>query len=256
MSPSETQISRCPSCGGEDIDTELGVSGGVCRTCGLVHDGDRWASDSTGGIDVEDYSNQSGRESDWRENITIQGASDKQLVTFLSKIDTVADRLKLSTEERNQAADIVTEAWNRNLMHGRDMEGMVAAGVYVTCRKLGNPRPITTVAAAADVEKSTLQNSYRILINTLELEINPPAPSQYIPYLRGQLEVPDRVAERASDILEASTVGGNPAGIAVAALYMASDHNSDSITLSEAGETAGVTKETVWRKCGELNHPQ
>jgi len=253
MSPSETQISRCPSCGGEDIDTELGVSGGVCRTCGLVHDGNRWASDATAGFDVDDHSNQSRRETDWRENLTIRDASDKQLVTFLSKIDTVADKLKLSTEERNQAADIVTEAWNRNLMHGRDMEGMVAAGVYVTCRKSGEPRPITTVAAASEVEKSTLQNSYRVLTNTLELDVDPPAPSQYIPYLSGQLGVQDNAAERASEILDASTATGNPAGIAVAALYIASDHNSDSLTLCEAGDIAGVTKETVWRKCRELN---
>ena len=256
MPSSGTQISRCPNCGEDNIDTELGISGSVCRTCGLVHEGDRWARAATGDLDGEDHSNQSGREPDWRESITIQDASDKQVVTFLSKIDTVTDRLKLSNEVRNQAADIVTKAWNQNLMHGRDMEGMVAAGVYVTCRKSGNPRPITTVAATAGIEKSTLQNSYRILIEALELNINPPAPSQYIPHLSEQLGIQDSATERASEILDTSTVGGNPAGIAVAALYLASNHNSDSPTLCEAGETAGVTKETVWRKCRELEHSQ
>jgi transcription initiation factor TFIIB len=255
MTTSETQISRCPVCGEKEINTDLGVSGGVCRTCGLVHDGNRWTSDGTDGLNMKDQSKQSGRKSDWRENITIQDASDKQLVTFLSMIDTVAAELNLSTEERNQAADIVTEAWNQNLMHGRDMGGMVAAGVYVTCRKSGKPRPITTVAAAVDIKKSTLQNSYRVLINTLELEIDPPTPSQYLPHLSGELEVSDSVAERASEILETNTLGGNPAGIAVAALYIASDHNSNSPTLYEAGEAAGVTKETVWKKSKRLTPP-
>lgn len=252
MTASETQISRCPACGEEDIDTAL-VDGGICNQCGLVHDGDGWAREPTDEANEEDQSRNSRQNTDWRANITIQDASDKQLVTFLSKIEAVADELKLSTESRNQSADIVTEAWNRNLMHGRDMEGMVAAGVYITCRKSGNPRPIATVATASDVEKSTLKNSYRILVDTLELEVVPPSPSQYIPFLSEQLGVSDSVADRASEILNTSTIGGNPAGIAVASLYIASDQHSESLTLCEAGETAGVTKETVWRKCRDLN---
>ena len=253
MTSTPAQPDQCPACGARNVNTDTGVAGAVCEACGLVHDGNDWASDIADGLDSEGGSKgQAESNGDWREEITIRDATEKQLVTILSKIDEVAEELSLSTEEQNQAADLITEAWKHNLMHGRDMESVIAAGIYVTCRRSGEPRPGTAIAAITGTDETTLQNTYWVLIRELELQSRPPGPTGYIPYLREELGISKATAERARERISGSDACGNPAGIAAAALYSASSAGRESFTLCEAGDAAGVTKETVWRKSKEI----
>ena len=55
-----------------------------------------------------------------------------------------------------------------------------------------------------------------------------------------------------SRINSSTDITGNPTGIAGAALYLAARSSDEKITLAQAGEAAGVTKETVWHKTQEF----
>ena len=90
MSSSEMELDQCPSCGSEAIDSDSGIAGAICESCGLVHDGEEWASGVADNIVGESQDGQSNTDSNWREEVTITDASDKQLVTILSKVDDVS----------------------------------------------------------------------------------------------------------------------------------------------------------------------
>lgn len=250
------QITRCRACNNRDFKENLDMPGVICGNCGLVHDGEDWAStniDESVPENEYEHNESETQESDWRNEITIQDASDQQLVRVLTVIDNLSEHLVLSNDDRVSAAELLTEVWNKKLMHGRKLETVVAGGVYLTCRKSGRPRPSHAVATAAGVDESDLKQASRMLVRELQVQIDPPGPEAYIPYLGQQLGLSEQIRAAAFDMFsENLQIGGNPAGIAVAGLYTACNQHSEKLTLTEAGEAAGVTKETVWRKSQQM----
>lgn len=251
--PSGESFNRCPACDSETLDSDRDIPGKVCQGCGLVYDGGDWAYDPSeayeAGIQTE---SKSKTESEWQDEVTIRDASDQQLVRILSNVDDLADHLSLGAEEQETAVELAVEVWEQNLMHGRKLESVIAGVVYTTCRKSGQPRPGHTVAKAAEIGERKLRNASKIIVQELNLEIDPPKAKGYIPYLSSQLGLASHLERDAFEILQnTETTGGNPAAIAVAALYTATQ-SSDSLTLQEAGQAAGVSKETVWRHSSEF----
>lgn len=245
----QESIDTCPVCGEKNV-TEIRDRGTVCQECGLVHNGNRWSETSDRGI-VSDHPNDGSETEEWQDGITIRDASDKQLVGMLSQIESAAQDLRLTPEVRNHAADILIEAWTEDLMHGRDREGVIGASLYLSCRELNDPRPTTTVASAVDAADDQLRNGYQVLLDELELYHDPPDASDYLSYLGEELRLTENSIQKASDLLSDQMIGGNPAGVAAGALYVVS-RADENITLADAGEVAGVTKETVWRKARDL----
>lgn len=250
---SEDLVNQCPACGSETLDTDIDIPGGICRGCGLVYDGSEWAANPIRGGKMGMQSElENATRSDWRDEVTIRDASDQQLVRILSWTDDLADRLSLKSEERESAAELAVEVWDQNLMHGRELESVIAGVMYTTCRKSGQPRPSHTIADAAKVCERKLRDASKMIKRELDLQINPPGPKEYIPHLNRQFVLPNHVQKNAFEILQdTETTSGNPAAIAAAALYTATQ-DSDSLTLQTAGKAAGVSKETVWRHSTEF----
>lgn len=239
---------QCPICDSTTLDTDTDPVDGICSGCGLVYDDGEWADQGATSFDNEDQrDNQAESEADWQEEVVIHDASDQQLVRLLSQIDNLAEELFLSDEEHTRAAELAVEVWNRNVMHGRELESMLAGVVYVTCRELGQPRPSHVAAAAVETDTSNVQSSARVLVRELDLQIDPPGPKGYLSYLNRRLDLSGRTEQDALELLsETDNIGGNPTAIAAAACYVTTN-DSGSLTLEEAGNAAGVTKETVWR---------
>lgn len=251
----ESDIEPCRGCKSTNLNTELEIPGAVCENCGLVHDGESWAETSVSDSPIQDQDNQHESEAqspDWRSEISVQDASDQQLVRTLTVTDDLAEELTLSEDERIAAAELVTDIWNQNLMHGRTLEIVVAGAVYLTCRESGRPRPSHAIATAVDVDETRLKQASRMIARELEVQINPPGPEAYIWYVAERLGVPEHIKESAVDLLEGTRIGGNPAGIAAAALYSAYGQDTEHPTLTQMGSVAGVTKETVWRKSQQM----
>lgn len=242
------QPGECPACDSTTVETDTDLADGICAGCGLVYDGGDWANQSTGAFNHESQGgNQADSEADWREEVIIRDASDQQLVRLLSQTSNLADELSLSDEEHMRAADLAVEAWNQNLMHGRELESVLAGVIYVTCRESGQPRPSHAVATAAETNTSKVQNTARILAEKLDLQIDPPGPKGYLNYLSRQLDLSKCTEKDVRELLsETEVMGGNPAAIAAAACYVVTS-GSGSLTLKQVGSAAGVTKETVWR---------
>ena len=134
-------------------------------------------------------------------------------------------------------------------MHGRQEDAVLGACIYVACREHRNPRPVAAVSAVLNVNAPTINSTYRKLKRGLERRIRVATPEDYVPYLIDQLSLSDEMVADAIHILnESQDIAGNPVGIAAAALYLAANAGDETITYREAGQAAGVTKETVWRQ--------
>ena len=84
-------------------------------------------------------------------------------------------------------------------------------------------------------------------MSELDLEIPVTGPEDYVPYIGGELSLPESVIHEAVTMLkEDIECSGNPAGVAASVLYLLATDEYE-ITLKQAGRAAGVSKETVWR---------
>lgn len=257
---STTVPEQCPSCESIRVDTETDLTTGICKDCGLVLDGQASAppapSDSSGGerdISIDGQDADRTPEADWREGVEIKDVSDQRLVDLLTRVDVVAEDLAIEEGVRVRTAELVVEAWESRFMHGRSEDVTIAACVATACQEAERPRPAPTIAEVIGVDASKLKSTFRRLVAELELQVTPVGPAEYVPYLGEELALDgEAMAVAIEGLCEADGIPGNPAGIAAAALYLVVSDSANAVTLSEAGQAAGVTKETVWQRVEDI----
>ncbi|GAB7019980.1 transcription initiation factor IIB family protein [Halostagnicola bangensis] len=86
---------------------------------------------------------------------------------WLEELETVADRLELSTEARSYAGDLfLTDVPESD----RSKRAVLAASVYAGSLVAGDGRTQGTVADAADVSRLSIQQRWKDLLETAGLE--------------------------------------------------------------------------------------
>lgn len=254
MSESE----QCPLCGAEAINHDIEFAAGVCADCGFViNDRDQSVeSERTEATDNPEASTTTDPADEWTQVIEAQDASERNLVELLSVTETLGETLLASSDAQIRAAEIATEAWRRNILHGRNMSAGAGAAVHLACRELGYPRPARKIAEAVEIDTSTLYNTYRPLVEILAPDLDSPQPIDFIPFICDSLGLSANEISAAQDLLcDQNEDGiGNPAGIAAAAVYMTLQDQSpeNAVTYREAAQVVCMTKETVWKRATEL----
>ncbi|GGL65385.1 hypothetical protein GCM10009039_24060 [Halocalculus aciditolerans] len=84
--------------------------------------------------------------------------------------------LELAKTHREQAPRLFRSAQNEDLLVGRSIEAMAAAGVYAACRCTGHPFPQGAVVDAARAERSRVMNAYSVPNEELGLPAKPMRP--------------------------------------------------------------------------------
>ncbi|MDJ1431531.1 transcription initiation factor IIB family protein [Halostagnicola sp. A-GB9-2] len=86
---------------------------------------------------------------------------------WLEELETIADRLELSTEARSYAGDLfLTDVPESD----RSKRAVLAASVYAGSLVAGDGRTQGTVADAADVSRLSIQQRWKGLLETAGLE--------------------------------------------------------------------------------------
>jgi len=250
---------QCPLCESKNIDQDVEFADGICAECGFV------ISDSKHPVEQEHTENidrpaSSESSEEWDNSVEMKDASDRNLVELLSMTDSLREPLLLSTEARVRSAEVVTEGWRKNVLHGRSMSAGAGASVHLACRELKCPRPASIVVDAAQVDSATLRATYGPLVEVLGINLDPPRPAEFIPFICESLGHPSVETSATQILLENQTepVVGNPAGSAAAAVYLAIQHHpsGDKVTYREAAQAIGMTKETVWKRTSELRRSE
>ncbi|WP_157231306.1 hypothetical protein [Halostagnicola larsenii] len=247
----------CPQCDGQikEMNPKSGTS--ICQNCGLV-DPETNTEQSNGdnktdGSDIPVQTEATSPNVTWVSDVSVKDSSDENIVELLLSLDGAAQQLRFSRNNRIRAAELVISGWENRLLHGRTQDALVGACVYLASRENEQPVPVSIVAKVVGERQGLISNSYRDLIRTLELEVPVAGPEAYAQYLGEELGIQDGLVREVEDILDREVdISGNPAGIAVGALYLIATAHGHEITLSEAGKAAGVAKETVWRKVNDL----
>lgn len=278
-------IQQCPECGGPVTTDSIET---VCDDCGLVVDEDdldrgpewrrynehterRVGAPMTETLHDHGLTTQIGRGHDangktisaekrrrlarmrrHHSRSRYESKADRNLAHGFREISRLAGSLSLPKSLEEQACALFRSAQNEDLLHGRSIEAIATASLYGVIRVHGLSRTFDEIARYAQVDESRIKNAYGTLNTDLDLRAKPIQPSQFVPRLASDLDVPRDVRQRAIEIAEAAeannlAVGVNPSGFAGACLYIAAQKHGVQITqqaIADHADTCTITIRT------------
>jgi transcription initiation factor TFIIB len=194
----------------------------------------------------------------WNKRMRVSNASERNLAFALSELDRESSRLGIPRSIREDAAMIYRKAAGMKLIRGRSIESMVAACLYMACRRNNLPRTLDEMSEVSNVSKKQVGKNYRFLSRELNIKLKPTSPSDYIPRFASNLGLSGEVQSKAIEIINKAKNcgvlnGKGPTGIAATALYISSILLGERKTQRDIAEIAGITEVTIRNRYKEIS---
>ncbi|MFX1388962.1 MAG: transcription initiation factor IIB family protein [Promethearchaeota archaeon] len=279
-------LNICPECGGSIIPL-MSTGDIVCNQCGLVineknvdfsHNGRRAYTnleknnrEQTGApisillpdmglstvIDKSKINNPDlKRAAKWNTRITWQ---KRNLLIASTELKRISTNLNLPNYVKEDAMRLYIEAFKKKLLRGRSINAMVAACLYLACRRKKLPRTLQEITNDASADAKDVRRSYSTLVR--ELNVSPPStnPIALIPRYITELELDPEIERLTSKILNAysskfSISGKDPKGLCAGALYLACKIKNREVTQQKIVDTVGVTEVTLRSRYKDLKN--
>ncbi len=187
-----------------------------------------------------------------------EGGKRKNKITIIiSEINRLSEILNVPLDLKDQAFQIYDQAASKKLTRGRDPRALAAACLYASMRKNNFPRSLEEVAKVSGLPKRKLGKYYRHLVLGISLKIPIASPADYLRRFSKVLELSPKSIKKALEILDQAkekgiTDGKDPAGLAAAAIYMATLITGEHRTQDQIAAVAHVTEVTVRNRYKEL----
>jgi len=177
-------------------------------------------------------------------------SKDRALRHAIGEIKRMGAALGVTESAQETAAVTFRRAHDQELLHGRSIEGVASAALYVGIRMAGLPKTLDELKMASRVDGDRVWSAYKYLLRELELGVPPANPHDYIVPLTNSVNGSTDVEQRARDVLdiaeEENYISGNsPTGLAAGAIYVAACEHDAEITQKELAEEADVSIVTV-----------
>ena len=279
-------LNTCPECGGSIIPL-VNTGDVVCNQCGLViqeknvdfsHNGRRAytnqeknSREQTGApisillpdmglstvIDRNKINNPDlKRAAKWNTRITWQKRNLLIASTELKRISTI---LNLPNYIKEDAMRLYIEAFKKKLLRGRSINAMVAACLYLACRRKQLPRTLQEIINEASANAKDVRRSYSTLIREFNLKSPSTDPVSLIPRYINDLGLDSETEQLTTKILNSyklkfSISGKDPKGLCAGAIYLASKIKNKDLTQQQIVESIGVTEVTLRSRYKELKN--
>ncbi|AWR98184.1 transcription initiation factor IIB [Acidianus sulfidivorans JP7] len=187
----------------------------------------------------------------------IGSSEQRNLVKAMTILERIADQLRLPKSVREEASIIYRKALDKKLIKGRSIEEVVAAAIYAACRKSNIPVTLDDVANFTSSGKKDVGKAYRLLLREDITAVPASDPKYQVMKISSLLGLTGKSITAALEIVEKAkklgiTSGKDPASIAAAAVYIASNLNGERRSQREIAEVSGVTQVTIRNRYREL----
>jgi len=291
----------CPECGSKHLTRDYKRAEVICEKCGLVvddaiidqtpewnaysyeeenkmsrtgspmnyarHDKGLSTEISPGNFDYYgkkiSYKNRIAihRKRKWQYRTRTRNTVEYNMLHAFKKINQMASRMGLPKSVKENAAMIYRKVAERNLTRGRNIESIVAASIYASCRQCKVPRTLDEISAFTNLDRSKARRkvgkSFRFLTRTLNLRIIPPSPEEYMARYVDDLNLDSDVEAQTVELLSLSkqagfTVGKSPLCMVAAAIYLSSKMCGKRMKQHEIVEVIGITEVSIRNRYKEM----
>lgn len=186
----------------------------------------------------------------WQIRTRMHSSAQRNLSQATNVLTRLSDKLRIPQDVAENAALIYRKALDAGLVRGRSIKSIAAAALYAACRLTRTPRSLNSVVEASTRSRKEISRCYRLLQRELNLKMPVDEPVKYISKIASRAGLNQKTQNLAIELLQKAkkvnaVVGKGPAGIAAAALYIASIMNGEKVTQKELATAAGVTEVTV-----------
>ncbi|TRM97733.1 transcription initiation factor IIB [Sulfolobus sp. F1] len=193
----------------------------------------------------------------WQIRARIQSSVDRNLAQAMNELERIGNLLSLPKFVKDEAALIYRKAVEKGLVRGRSIESVVAAAIYAACRRMKLARTLDEIAQYTKANRKEVARCYRLLLRELSVDVPVSDPKDYVTRIANLLGLSGAVMKTAAEIIDKAkdvglTAGKDPAGLAAAAIYIASLLHDERRTQKEIAQVAGVTEVTVRNRYKEL----
>ncbi len=193
----------------------------------------------------------------WQQRIRIQTSHERNTLQALNELNRLASQLGIPKTVVDEALSIYMKVLEQGLVKGRSIEAIVAACLHMACRKHGIPRSLDEIAQYTKASRKEIARCFRLIARELGIKLPLADPKMYVPRICEQLKLSGEIIREAMRILDEAkkrglTAGKDPAGLAAAAVYIASLLKGEIRTQKEVAMAAQVTEVTVRNRYKEL----
>ena len=169
----------------------------------------------------------------------------------------IKSQLNLSSDTSNTAFVLYRIAQKKRMVRGRSVINMMAAAVYLACRKKELPILIKDIARVANITSKQLGKSVRLYLRNVKLSKDFHDPIIYINRLGDALNLTGYTRIIAIDILRKTrergiVIGKSPIIIAAASIYIASIQTGERRTQAQISNIAQTTPATIRKRFKEI----
>ncbi len=193
----------------------------------------------------------------WQIRTRVHSSIDRNLAQAMSELDRISSQLELPKSVKEEAAVIYRKAVEKGLVRGRSIESVMAAAIYAACRTQKVPRTLDEIAKYTKAGRKDVARCYRLLLKEVNIKIPIADPIDFTVRIGSVLNLSGITQHRAAEIIREAkkrgiTAGKDPAGLAAAAIYIASLLENERRTQKEIAQAAQVTEVTVRNRYKEL----
>ncbi len=193
----------------------------------------------------------------WQQRVRIQTSYERNLLQAMNELNRIASQLGIPKACVDEALNIYEQVLQKGLVKGRSVEAIAAACLHMACRKIGAPRSLDEISQYTRASRKEIARCFRLIAKELGVRLPLSDPRQYVPRIVDQLKLSGEILREALKILDEArrrglTAGKDPAGLAAAAVYIASLLRGEVRTQKEVAMAAQVTEVTVRNRYKEL----
>lgn len=280
----ESSSNNCLECGG--IIAPIEERGdAVCMTCGLVMD-ERLVDRSNNGIRAFSQEDRDKREFTGSpittltpdislttminrkeiRNPNLRRAAKwdshmkwetKNMLTALTELKRMATHLGLPKRVVESSIMLYKIVFQKGLIKGRSILGMIAACTYYASKNAGIPITLQEYFEKSAINIMILKKCYKILIRELNLKTSVMDPASLIPKYCSELNFSSEIELRASKLLKSyiekkSSCGKDPKGFCAGAIYLVAKLKNKRVSQKQISEITGVSEVTLRSRYKEM----
>ena len=250
---------NCPLCNSNQIITYKGEV--ICKNCGLV---------------IEDHScdfyryhfiknNNEIIKTKKEERIKViklkkltlisRGYEERVLKNAIKEFNRLTSKLNIPNFIKDEALSIFKKI--RKIKKRLPIKATIVASLYAACKIYGIPRTLDEIAKYTKAGRKDVARCYRLLLKEVNIKIPIADPIDFTVRIGSVLNLSGITQHRAAEIIREAkkrgiTAGKDPAGLAAAAIYIASLLENERRTQKEIAQAAQVTEVTVRNRYKEL----
>jgi transcription initiation factor TFIIB len=105
-----------------------------------------------------------GRLRTWDFRTRMHTSGGRNFMKAFEQLNRLKGKLALSDTIVEKTAYIYRKVQERGLIRGRTIDGVLAAAVYISCRKTGTPRTIKDIAITSNTKEKDVARCYKLIV--------------------------------------------------------------------------------------------